>query len=88
MMSGTTARALPQEALPKHALHPFIKVDGDCLVIGGKRVTDIAATVGRTPFYVYARESMSERVAQLRRAMPAGLHLHYAMKANPMPQVV
>lgn len=31
---------------------------------------------------------MTQRVAELRRAMPAKLHLHYAMKANPMPEAV
>jgi diaminopimelate decarboxylase len=31
---------------------------------------------------------MAARVAELRKAMPAELSLHYAMKANPMPAVV
>src|SRR5690606_21261890 len=32
--------------------------------------------------------AMSQRVRELRAAMPAALKLHYAMKANPMPAVV
>jgi diaminopimelate decarboxylase len=44
--------------------------------------------VGRTPFYAYDRQRITERVAQLRSHLPAGIHLHYAMKANPMPAVV
>jgi diaminopimelate decarboxylase len=27
-------------------------------------------------------------VAELRAALPAGIKIHYAMKANPMPAVV
>jgi diaminopimelate decarboxylase len=44
--------------------------------------------VGRTPFYVYSCTHMSERVAALREVLPRELDLHYAMKANPMPDVV
>ena len=31
---------------------------------------------------------MRTQVEQLRAALPAEIHLHYAMKANPMPEVV
>jgi diaminopimelate decarboxylase len=31
---------------------------------------------------------MTETVARLRRALPQSVHLHYAIKANPMPAVV
>ena len=48
----------------------------------------LAQRVGRTPFYAYDRAQISQRVASLRAALPAGVHLHYAMKANPMPAVV
>jgi diaminopimelate decarboxylase len=79
---------LPAEALPKHAPHPFFGVAGDELTIDGRPLKAIAAEVGRTPFYVYARRYMTERIARLRRELPQGLHVHYAMKANPMPAVV
>jgi diaminopimelate decarboxylase len=64
------------------------QVADDCLQVGGRPLTAIAAEVGRTPFYVYDRARMSKRVAQLRSALPGGVHLHFAMKANPMPAVV
>jgi diaminopimelate decarboxylase len=80
--------SLPAEALPKHPPHPFFGVADDCLTIAGRKLTDIAAEVGQTPFYVYAREYMTARAEHLRRSLPRGVHLHYAMKANPMPQVV
>ncbi len=74
--------------LGRHAPHPFFGVHEDCLTISGQPVTQIAAEAGRTPFYVYAREHLTDRVAQLRAVLPRELHLHYAIKANPMPAVV
>ncbi|WP_298825139.1 pyridoxal-dependent decarboxylase, exosortase A system-associated [uncultured Piscinibacter sp.] len=65
----------------------FPVVDGE-LTIGGVRVSVLAARVGGTPFYAYDRQLLSARVAELRRVLPEGISLHYAMKANPMPAVV
>lgn len=73
---------------PQHApLQQFDVVD-DCLQIGGMPLTRLAERVGRTPFYAYDRARLTERVALLRQHLPAEIHLHYAMKANPMPAVV
>lgn len=44
--------------------------------------------VGQTPFYAYDRRLITERISLLRRYLPEEIHLHYAMKANPMPAVV
>ena len=63
-------------------------VEGGELVIGGERLSLLAARVGQTPFYAYDRASLRTRVASLRSALPDGIKLHYAMKANPMPAVV
>jgi diaminopimelate decarboxylase len=73
---------------PVHAALQGIVVDGDCLVFGGRRVTELAEQVGRTPFYAYDRAAMTARVESLRAHLPREIHLHYAMKANPMPAVV
>jgi len=62
--------------------------DGGMLVVGGVRVDRLAERVGSTPFFAYDRRLLTERVALLRRALPAGIHLSYAIKANPMPAVV
>jgi diaminopimelate decarboxylase len=56
--------------------------------IGGVPVERLAARVGSTPFFAYDRALIDQRVAQLRAALPAGLDLSYAVKANPMPAVV
>lgn len=74
--------------MPSHAEHPWFDVVDDSLVIGGRKLPDLVAEVGRTPFYVYDRRVMSLKVEQLRRALPPEIHLHYAVKANPMPAVV
>jgi diaminopimelate decarboxylase len=76
------------EGLPHHAPHPFFDVADDQLIVSGRPLTEIAAEVGQTPFYVYARRYIEERVARLRSELPRELHLHYAVKANPMPAVV
>jgi diaminopimelate decarboxylase len=38
---------------------------------------------GDTPLFVYDMNVVRAKIALLRDAMPDGLHLHYAMKANP-----
>ena len=60
----------------------------DCLQVGGIALTRLAQRVGTTPFYAYDRGLIGARVAELRRHLPPDVHLHYAMKANPMPAVV
>ncbi len=75
-------------APPAHAaMDQFAVRDGE-LLVGGHTVSALAAQVGQTPFYAYDRSLMQARVADLRAALPAGLLLHYAMKANPLPAVV
>jgi diaminopimelate decarboxylase len=60
----------------------------DVLLVDGIPITEHARCIGQTPFYLYSRRLISERIAHLRRTLPAGIELHYAMKANPMPAVV
>ena len=57
----------------------------DELQIGGLPLTRLAERVGQTPFYAYDRRLIAARVAQVRCALPSGVQLHYALKANPMP---
>jgi len=65
----------------------FAVRDGE-LVVGGMKLGQLAARVGRTPFFAYDRGLLSARVAELRAALPKAVKLHYAMKANPMPALV
>ena len=74
--------------LPTHApMSQFSAVNGE-LMVGGLTLTQLAAQAGQTPFYVYDQALVRRRVAELRAALPQGIHLHYAMKANPLPAVV
>jgi diaminopimelate decarboxylase len=73
---------------PKHAPLTQFEVHDDCLHIGAIPLTRLAQRVGTTPFYAYDRQAMTDRVALLREQLPGEIHLHYAMKANPMPAVV
>ncbi|HEC00156.1 MAG TPA: pyridoxal-dependent decarboxylase, exosortase A system-associated, partial [Sphingomonadales bacterium] len=73
---------------PEHApITGFPVRDGE-LTIGGIKISQLANRVGSTPFYAYDRNLISDRVAEMRKYLPANLKLHYAMKANPMPAVV
>lgn len=74
--------------LPLHASPEGFEVRDDCLVIDGRKLTDIADEVGSTPFYAYFRSLLDNRISALRSALPARIRIHYAMKANPMPAVV
>ncbi len=77
-----------ERPLPEHApMDRFAVRDGE-LQVGGLPLSRLAARVGQTPFYAYDRQLLTQRVGELRAALPATLKLHYAMKANPMPALV
>lgn len=75
---------------PTH--HPSIidsfDVEDHNLKVGNLKLGQLVERVGQTPFYAYDRLKMTQRVSRLREQMPDELHIHYAMKANPMPAVV
>ena len=73
---------------PLHAPLTQLPVSGDALLIGGITVAALADRVGRTPFYAYDARAIEARVSQLRAALPRAISIHYAIKANPMPEVV
>ncbi|WP_028471280.1 pyridoxal-dependent decarboxylase, exosortase A system-associated [Neptunomonas japonica] len=73
---------------PKHANMDWFPVIDNHLHAGGISIERLAIRTGKTPFYVYDRNIMTRKVEILRESLPEGLHLHYAMKANPMPAVV
>ncbi|NNM82117.1 MAG: pyridoxal-dependent decarboxylase, exosortase A system-associated [Burkholderiales bacterium] len=72
---------------PLHFEQTLFPVEDDCLQVGGIPLTRLALRVEGS-FYAYDRRLLTERVAHLRRNLPGKVHLHYAMKANPMPAVV
>ena len=56
--------------------------------MGGKPITELAARADNMPFYAYDKRLILERIAYLKKNLPASVELHYAIKANPMPEVV
>ncbi|MBS0346447.1 MAG: pyridoxal-dependent decarboxylase, exosortase A system-associated [Proteobacteria bacterium] len=73
---------------PVHVpMDQFQSTDGE-LLVGGIPLRRLAERVGQTPFYAYDRGLLTRRVNELRAALPVGIKIHYAMKANPMPAVV
>lgn len=83
-MPETARKAKPMGPIP-----PGFAADGDgMLLIGGQRADALVEQAGDTPLFVYDAGLLAARIAELRAAMPAGVHLHFAMKANPHPDVV
>lgn len=72
----------------KHSPFTQFPIKNDQFVVGGYSVRELANKVGQTPFYAYSSAAITQRVAQLRKQLPPAIALHYAIKANPMPEVV
>ncbi|MEO9600719.1 pyridoxal-dependent decarboxylase, exosortase A system-associated [Parasphingorhabdus sp.] len=64
----------------------YAAIDGE-LAVGGQKASVLVSENG-SPLFVYSRGCLDARMAQLRTAMPDGLDLHYAMKANPFQPVL
>jgi diaminopimelate decarboxylase len=72
----------------QHPSSPWFNARGAELLIGGVPVSELAARVGVMPFYAYDSAVIAAQVKALREALPPAVQLHYAMKANPMPELV
>ncbi|PQM27998.1 pyridoxal-dependent decarboxylase, exosortase A system-associated [Sphingopyxis lindanitolerans] len=69
---------------PHGPIPPGFRADASgMLLIGGDRAEALADAAGDTPLFVYDSAMLIARAAQWRAAMPKGVQLHYAMKANP-----
>ena len=73
---------------PVHAPMNQFAVAGQELLVGGVTLSRLAVRAGGTPFFAYDRSLLDARVAELRRALPDSVELHYAIKSNPMPALV
>ena len=61
----------------------FLAGENGRLLIGDSDVETLVAGAGRTPLFVYDAARVGQRIAEFRYAMPDGVALHYAVKANP-----
>lgn len=71
-----------------HTTVDSFEIRDRCLCIGGRPVTEVMSTVAGVPAYLYDSALIERRIRQLKEALPAPISLHYAIKANPMPEVV
>jgi diaminopimelate decarboxylase len=58
------------------------------LLIAGRPAEAWVADAGDTPLFLYDPALVATRVRHLRAAMPPGLRIHYAVKANPYPPLL
>ena len=62
--------------------------EDEMLLIGGCGAASLVDEAGGTPLFVYDMDVARATIARFRAAMPDGLHLHYAIKANPFPPLL
>ena len=77
----------------KKVLHHYSPLDyfavkDHCLVMGGEKITDILEKREDVPAYIYDHSVIKQKIDDLRAILPSKMHIHYAIKANPMPEVV
>ncbi|CCQ72907.1 pyridoxal-dependent decarboxylase, exosortase A system-associated [Magnetospira sp. QH-2] len=70
-----------------NAARNFPVVDGQ-ISVGGVPLFQYVEQNGGSPLYIYSRDLIDKRVSLLRKHLPDAVHLSYAIKANPMPDVV
>lgn len=79
---------MSKQPAPRHCQLPWFPQQGNDLIIAGQAVSQLAERMGDTPFYAYDQQLISQRVRLLRDTLPAQVKLHYAVKANPMPELI
>ncbi len=65
----------------------FSNEDGR-LLIDGEKVEALIERAGDTPLFVYDFSLIRAKIASLKEALPPTVGVHYAIKANPMPELV
>lgn len=63
------------------------RTENGCLLAGDERIDTLAQRVG-TPLFVYSRALIDARIGALRAALPPGIRVLYAVKANPLPALL
>lgn len=58
------------------------------LLIGSEDVETLIARAGDTPLFVYDFHLIRAKISSLKEALPPTVGVHYAIKANPMPELV
>jgi len=77
----------PKKPISHIPMSQFKSLDGE-LLVNGKKLSELKGKAGKRAFYAYDRSIMTHKINSFRQSMPAELKLHYAIKANPMPELV
>ncbi len=73
---------------PIGPLPPEFAAQTGALSIGGRCYDEWLSQAGATPAFVYDIGVVRARIARFRAAMPEGVGLHYAIKANPFASLL
>ena len=73
---------------PTNSLQDQINKKNNELIIAGLPLAHIEKLVGSTPFYVYDKQKINDKISNLKTLLPKEITLHYAIKANPFPSLV
>lgn len=65
----------------------YFDIKNGSLLIGGKTCREIAEQTG-TPFYAYDLNVAEKKYEILKNALPPEVKIHYAVKANPHPEII
>ena len=79
---------MSKKTLEHHSPLNYFDVKDHCLLVGGRNFADILAQHDDVPAYLYDRSVIKQKIEALRNVLPNNMHIHYAIKANPMPEVV
>lgn len=79
---------MEKKPLVHHSPIDRFGIKDHCLLIGGQKFTAILNQHEDVPAYIYDRTIIKQKIESLRNILPKSMHIHYAMKANPMPEVV
>jgi len=79
---------MTKKSLAHHSPLNLYDVEDHCLVIGKQKFTSILSQHKDVPAYIYDSTVIKRKIHSLRNILPESLHIHYAIKANPMPEVV
>lgn len=74
--------------LPIHTSILGYRNEDNRLYVGKMDVADYFLGNFERPCYMYFRELIDTRIAHLRDSFPSAVRLHYAIKANPYPDLV
>lgn len=79
---------MSKNKLSHHSPVEDFAVKDHCLYLGNRNVVDIANEHPGKPVYIYDSNAIKNKIDLLRKHLPERMHIHYAIKANPMPEVV